>query len=291
MGGEQHLAVGAHGLFDLGGVAVAEQAVGVEVLVDRAERGVGLRRPPRPRHAAGRVDHDPRRLDQPVADERGEGEGGGGHVAAGGGDQRRSLVIGPVQLGQPVDELAQQLGAVVLLAVPGGVQRRVLEAEVGGQVDQPLHPAPELGDEALGRPVGQAQEDQVEAGRRLDVDRLEAKPGVGGGQAGIQLGDRGTGLGVARGQHDLEIGVLGAEAEQFGPGEPGGADDADGEHRATLYVEVHRYARPFRACEPTAAYAAGPWLILPPTLRAIVQPLVGPTTPPGRRWPSCTTAT
>ena len=66
------------------------------------------------------------------------------------------------QLGQAVGQLAEQLGGGVGLAVPLRVERGVVQAEVGGQVDDPLHPRAQLGHQRLRRPVGQGQEAQVE---------------------------------------------------------------------------------------------------------------------------------
>ena len=51
-------------LLHLGGVAVGEQAVGVDVLVRLGEEAGGLQAPARARHARHRVDHDAGRLDQ-----------------------------------------------------------------------------------------------------------------------------------------------------------------------------------------------------------------------------------
>ena len=122
----------------------------------------------------------------------------------------------------------------VLLAVPPGVEGGVAQPEVGGQVDDAPDAAAELGHHVLGRAVGQAEEHEVEAVAAVGVVLLERQVGVAGGQAGIEVGDTAAGLGVARGQAHVEVRVLGAEAEQLGPGEPRGADDADRCHRASI---------------------------------------------------------
>ncbi len=81
VGGEDEL--GPDGLLHLGGVAVVEQPVGGEILVHRAKlRGFG-QLAPRPRDPAGGVHHDARGLDEPAADQRGQGQGGRSHVATG----------------------------------------------------------------------------------------------------------------------------------------------------------------------------------------------------------------
>ena len=68
------------------------------------------------------------------------------------------------QLGQPVGEVGQQLGRGVRLAVPLRVERRVLQPEVGGQVDEVADLAEQLGHDRLAGAVGQAEEHEVEPG-------------------------------------------------------------------------------------------------------------------------------
>ena len=82
--------------------------------------------------------------------------------------------------------------------------------------------------------MGQAEEHQVEAVAGVGVVLLEGQVGIAAGEAGIEIGDAAAGLGVARGQAHVEVGVLGAEAEQLSPGVPRGADDADRCHRARI---------------------------------------------------------
>ena len=67
-----------------------------------------------------------------------------------------------MQLGQAVHEPVQQLGHGVGLPVPGGVQRRVVQPEVGRQVDDDPHPRHDLGHQLLGLAVGQGHEHQVQ---------------------------------------------------------------------------------------------------------------------------------
>src|SRR5690606_27355919 len=84
VGGEQDGGTGD--LLDLRRVAVVEEAVGGEVLVDGAERGGGLGRPAGSGHAARRVDDHAGGLHRAGAHERGEGERRSRRVAPGDGD-------------------------------------------------------------------------------------------------------------------------------------------------------------------------------------------------------------
>ena len=89
-------------------------------------------------------------LDQAGPHERGERQRGARRVATGHGHQIGARELVAEQLGDAVGGLGQQLGRRVLLVVPLGVERRVLEAEVGGGVDDPLDPSPQLRDQLPG---------------------------------------------------------------------------------------------------------------------------------------------
>ncbi len=117
-----------------------------------------------------------------------------------------------------------------------GIQVGIVQAEVGGQVDDPLHLAPKLGHDALRGAVGQAEEAQVEALGRAGLVGGEDQVGIVGGQARVQVGHPGAGLGVARGQLDLQVGMAGAEPQQLGAGEARRPDDTDGDHRTIIRI-------------------------------------------------------
>ena len=237
---EQHLDVGAgdvgQALLDLGGVPVVEQAVGREVLVDRAERGGGLGRPAGARHPAGGVDDDARRLDQPGPQQRGERQDGGGDVAA-----RGRHVRWPRRCGRGTARAARRRSrraardAACSSPYHRRVQAGVAQPEVGGQVDDAAHPAGELGHDVLRGTVGQAEEHEVEAVAGVGVVLLEGQVGI----AARQARDRGRRRGVPAwvspvATRTSRCGVLGAEAQQLSPGVPRGADDADRCHRARI---------------------------------------------------------
>src|SRR5690606_6889545 len=80
------------------------------------------------------------------------------------------------------------------------------------------------------------------------------------GEARVEVGGAGAGLGVAGREDDLEGGVLRCDAEELGAGEPGGADDADGDH---IRMTIRRHAwsckstRRARRAQPGAAPGGG----------------------------------
>ena len=173
---EEHL--GAEDLLHLGRVAVGQQPVGGEVLVDRPEVQRLLEPAARPRDARRRVDHDPGPLHQAASDQRGQGQPGRGRVAAGGGHEGRPGQALPEQLGQPVDRLGQQPRRAVLLAVPARVERRV---DAGGSPrpgPRPRRPGPGARGRAAGTRRAAARRTRGR-GRRSGRDRSPRRPGPG----------------------------------------------------------------------------------------------------------------
>ncbi len=234
---EQHL--GSDDLLDLGGVAMVEQAVGGDVLVGGAEQAGVLQRATGAAHAGDRVDDDARRLDRTLAHEGRQGEARRRDVAARRGDQPGALELAAVQLGQPVDRLGEQLRLVVLEPVPAGVQAGVLQPVGGGEVDDAADPPDELRGERHRRLVGKPEEHEIELAGPIDVERLEHEVGVARRQARVERGSRGAGLAVAGGVPHVELGVLGAEAQELGSRVARGADDADCDHRRKI---IHAHA-------------------------------------------------
>ena len=124
------------------------------------------------------------------------------------------------------------------LVVPQRVEPRVAQPEVGGQVDHVSDPPEQVRNEGLGGAVGQAQEHDVAAVHDRGVGLCVGEVRVLGGQAGVKVGDSRSGLGVAGRHHDLEVGMAGAEPQQFGPRESGGPDDADAGHPKIIQISA-----------------------------------------------------
>ncbi len=159
-------------------------------------------------------------------DQGGQGQQGRGGIAPRCGDESGTPEVVPVQLGEPVDEAVQELGGRVGLAVPGGVEGWIGQAEVGGQV----HHGPDVGDEVghqmLGLAVGQRQEDQIQTVQLPHLGRCVHERGIGGRQGGGVVGHGLAAVPSGRGHHHLQFGVTGTETEEFDPGVTGGSDDA-----------------------------------------------------------------
>ena len=126
---EQDIAAQRH--LHLGGVAVGEQAISGEILVDRVEMRFLLERLAGARHARRRIDDERSGLDE--VDEWLQREDRRGWVAARRRDRPRRGDVGAVQLGNAVDEAAEQLGRAVRLIVPALISRRVIEPEIGAR--------------------------------------------------------------------------------------------------------------------------------------------------------------
>jgi hypothetical protein len=238
VGGEEHLA--ADDLLHFRRVPVREQPVRREVLVDAPEVQRLLEAAAGARDARGRIDDDAGGFHQPLTDQRGEGQAGRGGIAPGRRHQSGSGQVVPEQLGQPVDGLSQQGGRAVVLAVPLRIEPGVLQPEIGGQVDDHPHPAPELGDDLLGLPVGQATENQVEAVEPSGVAVLVDQAGVRGRQGRGVGADRLAGMRVRRRHGDLEFRVARQEAEQLRPGVPRCSKDPC-LHRMSIHISAYSW--------------------------------------------------
>ena len=77
----------------------------------------------------------PSPCDQSGVEQRRQGEYRRGGVAAGRGDELGADQLRAEELGEAVDEVVEQLRADVVGAVPLGVERRVVEAEVRPEID------------------------------------------------------------------------------------------------------------------------------------------------------------
>ena len=157
---------------------------------------------------------------------------------------RACLDLAPVDFREAVDRLLLQLGRVVLVAVPFRVSRRVVQPEVGRQID-------DLGrrrlrqqflDHLLRGGVRQRAERDVEPGlapvepvdgdQLRQVERRELRKHVAHRLAGAALGGQ---------QHDLGARVPQQHPHQLRAGIAGGAQDADfrfGGHELDPHPEV-----------------------------------------------------
>ncbi len=105
----------------------------------------------------------------------------------------------------PITASCEQIGQRCSSPYQMRIQRRVLQPEVGGQVDDGPDPLAQVGYQVLRGAVGQGQEHQVETLGRAGVDLGQVQVGVGGGQARIEVGYPAAGLGVGGGQCDARM--------------------------------------------------------------------------------------
>ena len=240
---EEHL--GAQDLLHFGGVAMGQQAVGHEVLVDGPEvQGVGGG-PPGPGGPRGGIDDDPAGLDQPGPDEGRQGQPGRRRVAAGGSDQRGTGQRRAEQLRQPVDGLLEKLRRLVRLAVPGRVERGITQPEVGRQVDDDPDPVTQGRHDPLRLAVREGAEHEIEAVEAVEAGssgcsrsgRLVDHSGVGGGQRRRVLPHQLTGAGMRGDRGHLDVGVARQETQELNARVPRSTDDP-GLHR----ISIHEYA-------------------------------------------------
>ena len=211
--------------------------------------GVRLGDTARARHAAGGIHHNPRGVDQAGSDQWGQGQGRSGRVAAGGGNQGRAGKLLAEQLGDPGRGVGEQRRAAVFGPIPFGVEARVPQPEVRGQVDHGPYPFEQVGYQLLRRPVGQSQEDHVEpvSGRGVGVDEDQIR--VARGEARIEVLYPAAGLAVRGGHYHLERRVAGGQPHQLGAGVSRRPKDPDLERagHGTYYTSrciVMREGRP-----------------------------------------------
>ena len=152
----------------------------------------------------------------------------------------------------------------MLLPVPGGVLGRVLQAEVGRQVDHRPDGVGQHRHQGLGDAVGQGAKDEVEPVEEGRVGRLVDEGRVDGGERGRPRGHGGPRHAPGGGHHHLELLVLRTEAQELRSRVARGAHDP-GLHRNSIQTfaypcvpdELHRPARPGPTLAPRSEQAAG----------------------------------
>ena len=219
-------------LLDLADVAVREDPVRPDALVDLAEVEVCLGVAACARHAALRIDHDIR--DEPGPGERGQGEDRRGRVAArraddGAGPRAQGRQLGAMELREAVDRAGEELRPRVVEVVPGRVVRRVAEPEVRPQVDDGLAAVEELVDPVRNRSVREGEEDGL-----CVVGHVVVHAQVPRGEVRVEVRD---GVALALAAHearDPHVRVQRQEPDQLRADVPGGTDDRDADGLAAV---------------------------------------------------------
>ena len=241
-GREQHAGAPSD-LLDLGRVPVVEQPVGGEVLVDGAERGGRLRRPAGAGHPAGGVDDDPGRLDQPGAarsgarasDGGGRGSSPGAATCVGADDLGR----GTARAGRRRSRPAARARCAPRRTTAGRAPGPAAGSRRPGRRAWPTLPQ-QLGHDRLAGAVRQAEEHEVEpVARRRRRTASKVRSRVGGGQARVEVGDRGCRPACRRWPHARRgPGGCAQSRSSSAPGEPGRPDDADRGHRPSIRYDA-----------------------------------------------------
>jgi len=236
-------------LLDLWRVAVPANPIRGDALVGlHVQVGVGERAPGAGEAGLG-VDHDAVRLKQAGGEQRGQREQGGGRVAPGHRHPPRPAQLLAVQLRQAVRPGAELSWAGMVDAVPGWVGSRVVEAEVGGEVDHQARGRAQPGGEP-GRPaVREGREQHVGALGEPLVHGAEGEIAVGLGEAGVAGGHRLTGAGVPRRPAHPQVRVAGEQAEQLRTGVAGGA-----KHPGSDRTHTNEYPEKLKICNGNARF-------------------------------------
>ena len=162
-------------------------------------------------------------------EERQEAKLDGGGVAPRIADDAGALDGGAVHLGQAVDRFGEEIRASVRHAVPLGEDSRILEAKVGGEVDDPRAGAHELAGLRHGHAMWRREEHDI---ARIEtgfggIDEGERVPAA---QAREHVGDRRSGILARRDRADLHLRMLREQPEQLDAGIASSADDAYLDH-------------------------------------------------------------
>ena len=165
-------------------------------------------------------------VDETGVEQRRQGERRGRHVAAGRGDEPGALQVGAVALGQAVDGLGEQVGLVVLEAVPLRVQRRrrCSRNAADRSTTQPTRPT-SCGTRAIDASCGRPRKTTSTPSDGGDGRTAAVERWVGRGERRRQVGRPAPGLRVGGGHDDVELGMGGEQAQQLDAREAGCADD------------------------------------------------------------------
>ena len=223
---EQDLAAKLH--LHLGRVPVVEEPIGVHVLVDRVEMGDVLEALARTADAGSRVDSDRVRIDQPQ--QRPKRQDRRGRIAAGGGNRLRALDGVSMQFGNAVDELPHQSRRLVRLMIPAFIARRVVQPEIGAEIDEGDAARDDLRRHCLAVTVRQGREDQAGAIQRRWLEPLDPRARIGQGQMRMNVAKSCACLAVAEQPDGVEMGMAGAEPQQLRAHESRGSKDGDVDH-------------------------------------------------------------
>ena len=223
-GGERKL------FLDFRQMPVLGHAVRPDAFVAFAKQVIHLGLAARAAHAAERIGDDAGRLDQLRHQQRNQRQQNAGRVTARGGDEHRFLDFIPVNFRQTINRLVQQIRRGMVVRVKFLVHRRAPEPEIGAEVN---HDAA-----GVEQRHGVFRRDAVRQREKHHVRLLREQFGVRLGEAqcfrprvarkfGEHLRERLPGV-LARGHgHQLHVGMVQQQPDEFLAGVTGRADDGD----------------------------------------------------------------
>ena len=199
----------AQHLVNLRRVTVPADAIGREVLV---ALGIVCRRLGRSacaRDATLGVDDDADALDQSLGNQRSERQDARRGITSGIGDQSRGGNSFPEQLGKTVDRLTQARRIVVVVAVPVGIDTRVLEPVIGAQVDHPDASLAQARSHFQARGMREGEEGHIgKRGHSIGVEWLAGQVDPTGQARVHGIQTRGASSDREGGQRDPGIGMV-----------------------------------------------------------------------------------
>ena len=222
------------------GVAVGEQAVGGEILVHRVELGFRLECLAGAADAGGGADGDRVGIDE--RQERLQREDRRRRIATGRGDCAGGADRIAMQLRDAVDEAAEQVRRLVLLIVPALIGGRVVQPEIGAEIDEGDVARQDIGGNRLGLAMRERGEDEIDSVERIRLKPFDGRPRIGERKVRMDIGKRRPGLAVAEQPDRIKCGVARAEPQQLRADEPRGSQDGDLDHGACICIAPHKYA-------------------------------------------------
>lgn len=218
-------------LFDFAEVAVAWDAVGADAFIAFAEEQGNGFLASGTRDAAHAEDADALGLDEASLEEREEGQQHAGGVASGSRDQSGAADGVGIDFRETVDRLCEEVGCRVGVVVEFLVGGRVIEAEIGAQVDDAETAVEQGGGVFVGDAVGEGEEGGIGSsggdGIGVGGDEGEAGGGAALREAGEDCGERSSGV-LSGGEADeFGVGVAEEDAQEFDSGVSTGSEDGD----------------------------------------------------------------
>ena len=181
------------------------------------------------------VDDDVAALDFSGCQQRDQRQRRRGGIAAGIGHQPRGLDRGTRQLGEAIHRLFLQVRRLVLMAEPLGIAGDVGQPEIVRQVNHLQFPG-QLGDDLLGRAMGQRAEHHIDA-RPVRLIDLDQRRQLQMAEMGKHLRQGLAGLAVGGQQTDLHLRMAGQQAHQLSARVAARSQDSDPNSVRTRHLQ------------------------------------------------------